>query len=162
MSIVCVDTQILIWAIKEEAESGQEDMIYRSKALFERLDKSDKKLLVPSIVVGEFLIRMPPETYQITSNLIERDFIVADFDIVAAAHYAKIWRAKQNDKKLMNELSALGKTRQELKADRMIVATAIANGVECIYSHDKGVVAFGTDFVDVREVPQAPNQKKMF
>ena len=161
MSIVCLDTQILIWAIKEETESGQEDMVYRSQALIERLDKADKKLLIPSIVIGEFLIRMPSETHQTTTNLIQRNFMVATFDLRAASHYAKIWRAKQG-KELLDELKASGKTRQELKADRMIIATAIANGAECIYSHDKGVVAFGKDFIDIREVPTAPSQKRLF
>lgn len=161
MSIVCLDTQILIWAIKEEAKSGQEDMVYRSKALIERLDKDDKKILIPSIVIGEFLIHMPPETYQITTNLIERDFIVAQFDVRAASYYAKIWREKQ-DVNLLDDLKESGKTRQELKADRMIVATALANNAECIYSHDNGVIAFGQGFIDVHRVPSAPIQKLLF
>lgn len=136
MSIICLDTQILIWAIKEETESDQEDMIYRSKALIERLDKTGKRLLIPSIVIGEFLIRMPSETHQTTTNLIQRNFMVASFDIRAASHYAKIWRVKQ-DKASLDKLKALGKTRQELKADRMIIATALANGADA-YSGENG------------------------
>lgn len=136
-------------------------MISRSKALIDRLDKTNKKLLVPAIVVGEFLIRIPAEAYQTTTNLIQRNFMVAQFDVRAASFYAKIWRAKQN-KALLEELSASGKTRQELKADRLIIATALANGAECIYSHDNGVIAFGKDFIDVRDVPPAPSQARLF
>ncbi len=161
MSIVCLDTQILIWAIKEEAETGQENMVLRSQVLIERLDKTEKKILIPSIVIGEFLIRMPAESHQTTTNLIQRNFMVAHFDVRAASFYAKIWRSKQS-KELLEELKASGKTRQELKADRMIIATALANGAECIYSHDKGVIAFAKDFIDVREVPPAARQKNLF
>lgn len=157
MSLVCLDTQVLIWAIKEEAEDGQEGMIIRSKALIDRLDRGEKKLLVPSVVLGEFLIRMPTETHQITSNLIERNFMIAQYDVKAATYYAKIWRAKQNTE-LLRSLQSAGKTRQELKADRMIVATALAYGAECIYSHDRGVQAFGDGFIEVRCVPDAPVQ----
>ena len=161
MSLVCVDTQILIWAIKQEAEYGQEEMIPRSKALFDRLDKSDKKLLIPSIVLGEFLIRMPSETHLTAVNLIDRSFMVAQYDIRAATLYAKIWRSKQSEDQL-NELRDSGKTRQGLNADRMIVATAIAYGAECIYSHDKGVQVFGDGFIDVRCVPESEAQGSLF
>lgn len=160
MSVVCLDTQVLIWAIKEEAEPGQEEMIWRSKALINRLEKSNKKLLIPSVVVGEFLVRIPTENHQKTINLIDRLFMVAEYDVRAAAFYAKIWRAKQ-DSAVLEELKNSGKTRQELKADRMIVATALASGAECIYSHDKGVRLFGEGFIDVQEIPDGPIQPNL-
>jgi predicted nucleic acid-binding protein len=161
MTLICLDTQILIWAIKEEAESGQEDMIYRSKFLIERLDKTNKRLLIPSVVVGEFLIRIPPKLHQTTTNLMQRNFILAEYDVRAASFYAKIWQSKR-DRMMLDGLKSNGKTRQELKADRMIVATALANNAECIYSHDNGVVAFAQDYIDVRDVPPAPKQERLF
>lgn len=157
MSLICIDTQILIWAMKEEATDGQESMILRSQALIDRLDKSNKKILIPAVVVGEFLIRMPDETHQTTANLLGRDFMVAAYDIRAAVYFAKLCREKSHDRDLHNS----GMTRQELRADRMIVATALAFGAECIYSHDRGVQTFGDGFIEVRDLPEAPSQGKL-
>jgi len=161
MGLVCVDTQILIWAIKEEATPGQDGMIPRSKALLKYLSESDKKILIPAVVLGEFLIKMPTESHRTVFNLMQREFVVAQYDAKAALHYARIWRARQGDQ-VFESLKESGKTRQELKADRMIVATAVAHEVECIYSHDRGVMAFGKDFVDVQCVPEIPVQIGMF
>jgi predicted nucleic acid-binding protein len=86
--------------------------------------------------------------------------MVAQYDIRAALYYAKIWRAK-SDKSKLKELQENGKTRQELKADRMIVATALANGSECIYSHDGGLKVFGDGFIEVRSVPPGPQQPNL-
>ena len=161
MALVCIDTQILIWAIKEESEPDQKDMIRRAKELIDRLDKSNRKMLVPSVVVGEFLIKIPTETHQTIINLLQRQFMIAQYDVPAASHYAKIWRAKAACD-AVEELKRSGMTRQELKADRMIVATALANGAECIYSHDKGVKTFGEGFVEVRCVPETALQSTLF
>lgn len=161
MAIVCLDTQILIWAIKEEAEPGQTEMISKAKALIERLDKGNKKILLPALVIGEFLIRIPIETHQTIINLLERDFMIAHYDVKAASFYARIWREKQ-DQGLLEELKRSGKTRQELKTDRMIVATALANDAESIYSHDKGLEAFGKGYIDIRNISDIPVQRTMF
>ena len=160
MKTVCLDTQVLIWGIKEEADNGQDEMISRTKALLQNLEEDDKKILIPSIVIGEFLIRTPEAAYQTIINLIQTNYMVAEYDIMAANHFAKIWNAKKNSA-AVESIKESGATRKELIADRMIVATAIANKVECIYSHDNGVAAFGDGFIDVRKVPQMPNQPQL-
>lgn len=44
----------------------------------------------------------------------------------------------------------------------MIVATAVAQKAECIYSYDKGVKIFAKGFIDVREIPFVPQEVDIF
>ena len=43
-----------------------------------------------------------------------------------------------------------------------VVATAIAQKAECIYSHDKWVKTFAKGFVDVKEIPFVPKEIDIF
>jgi len=54
LDLVCLDTQVLIWGIQERAKSGQEEMIQRAKYLFSKFTHAKTKVLLPSIVVGDF------------------------------------------------------------------------------------------------------------
>lgn len=49
MKLACLDTQVLIWAIKKEATAGQEEMIERASMLIDRLAKSEIKIVIPTI-----------------------------------------------------------------------------------------------------------------
>tara|TARA_Y100000310_G_C20069107_1_gene528503 strand:+ start:51 stop:551 length:501 start_codon:yes stop_codon:yes gene_type:complete len=161
MKLVCFDNHVLIWGIKEEASPGQEDMIPRAKSFIKELDESNTKVLIPSVVIAEFLMRIPPEAHTTITNLFSKSFLVASFDTAAASHFATIWQAKKNQGGIAKIQEEMGTTREELKVDALIVATAVSHQVERIYSHDRGVKAFGEGFVDVQEVPFIPSQYGM-
>lgn len=160
MSLVCLDSHILIWSIKEEATPGQETMIPKSKAFLRWLDDTDTKVLIPSVIVAEFLMRIPPEIHTTVNNLLQRDFLIAPFDVQAAAYFSKIWQAKK-EQRIIRELISSGKTRQELKVDSMIVAIAVARGASCIYSYDEGLEKFANGYIDVRKIPELPEQESL-
>ena len=44
----------------------------------------------------------------------------------------------------------------------MIVATAVAQKAECIYSYDKYVKTFAKGFIDVKEIPFIPEQSNAY
>jgi predicted nucleic acid-binding protein len=159
--MVCIDSHVMIWAIKEESAPGQEFMIPKAKAFLKWLDKTDVKVIVPSVVVAEFLMRIPPEIHTTINNLIQRNFISPPFDLQAAAHFSRIWQARKSQK-VLQDLIDNGKTRQELKADSMIVATALARGASLIYSHDEGLKKFAEGYIRVLEIPDVPEQKQLF
>lgn len=160
--LVCLDTQIMIWGIKEQATQGQTDMIPRAKRFLVDLDQKGTKVIIPAIIVGELLLRVPPELHLMVLNLFQKGFIVVPFDLQAAAHFARIWQAN-NDAAVIQELSQEDKlTNRQIKADCMIVATAVAKGVDCIYSHDKGLRKFAKGHIEVKEMPDIPLQMDLF
>ncbi len=160
MSLVCFDNHVLVWGIKEQATPGQEDMIPRTKSFIRQLQEDKIRVLIPSIVVAEFLMPIPADMHPAVINLFDRGFVVAPFDTAAASQFAKIWLSRKGQESV-NSLIESGKTRTELKMDSLIVATAISQGAECIYSHDEGVKAFGQDYIEVKEIPFIPRQTSM-
>ena len=157
MSLVCFDNHILVWGIKEQATLGQEDMIPRAKALIKHLDEIHDHILIPSVVVAEFLLPIPSEEHALVLNLFNRSFLVASFDTAAASIFAKIWRSKK-EQSVIDALAKGGKTRTELRTDSQIVAIAVSQKAECIYSHDEALKSFAKDYIDVKEIPFIPQQ----
>lgn len=157
MQLVCLDTQILIWGIKNEATAGQEALIPKAQAFLKHLDKNQVQVLIPSIVIAEFLMRIPPEAHATIGNLIQRSFVVAPFDLQASAHFARLWQLHH----AVAEAPLAGAdtfTRSALKADCMIVAAAIARGADCIYSYDKGLKKFANGQIEVLPIPDILEQ----
>lgn len=159
MKLVCFDNHILVWGIKEQATLGQEEMIPRAKELIRHLDEAHIHILIPSVVIAEFLLPIPPEKHALVINRFNRSFIVASFDTAAASWFSRIWQSKK-EQATIDALSKNGKTRTELRADSLIVATAASQKADCIYSHDEGLKAFAKDYIDVEEVPLYSTQFK--
>ncbi|WP_286696012.1 type II toxin-antitoxin system VapC family toxin [Spongiibacter sp. UBA1325] len=161
MKLVCVDTHILIWGIRERAEDGQEVMIHRTKAFIEWCKSNKTTIMVPSIVVGELLTAIEPMHHAMVVNLLESGFDLPSYDAKAAALFARLWREKHESglvAKLQKEMQA---TRQELKADCMIVATAITRNAEVLYSHDAKLKKFANGNIAVKEIPELQYQEAL-
>ena len=134
MSLICFDNHILIWGIKEQATIGQEDNIANTKRFIEKLPSEDK-VIIPSIVMAEFLLAIPQDLHAAVINLFQRSFIIAPFDAFAASKLALVWQSYKKPE-IAKQITESQTTRAELRADAMIVATALAQKAECIYSHD--------------------------
>lgn len=158
MSLFCLDSHILIWGIKEEATPGQEPMVPKAKAFFEYLENDNAKVIVPSVVVAELLIKIPSSLHPMVTNLMQRTFIVPPFDLKAAMHFAKIWQEKK-EQQVIQELDG---TRQELKADCMIVAIAVAQNATCLLSYDDNLKKFAEGYIEVRKLPNLGYQTSLF
>jgi predicted nucleic acid-binding protein len=158
VDLVCLDTHILIWGMQEHASPGQEDLIQRAKYLFSELTQAKTKALVPSVVIGEFLLGIPVTTHPTVLNIMRQTFITAPYDLQAAARFAALWHEREASnliKTLRDERQA---TRAELRADCMIVATALAQQAACIYSHDRTLATFAGDAIPVLELPHEQGQ----
>lgn len=156
MTLVCFDTNFLIWGVKQQATPGQERNIAKAVYLLELLDKQDKQILLPSIVLGEVLAALPPEQHAKFMDLVQQSFIVAPYDAAAAVHYARLWQRRTRD---------TSHTRNETKADYMITAIAVANGCEIIYSNDVGLRKFAAEHIPVigiEEIDVPPEQGQLF
>jgi predicted nucleic acid-binding protein len=161
MKQLVVDTHILIWGIKEQAEPGQEEMIERARQFIDQCKTEGTHILVPSVVVGELLTAIEAQFHPMTLNLLQSAFVVPPYDAAASAIFARLWQKKQESgeiEKIRRELSA---TRQELKADCMIVATAVAQRANALYSHDAKLASFAAGEMTVLEVPRLQAQGRL-
>ena len=154
MKRVCIDNHVLIWGIREHADPGQEDMIPRTKSFFDDCKKNNIQIMVPSVVLAELLTAIDPKHHAMVHNLIASSFLVPPFDSAASTIFAKLWQSRKDSGAIERIKSELGATRQELKADCMIVATGIAHKADAIYSHDSKLKNFANGAIPVLEIPR--------
>ncbi len=153
MSIVCLDSQILVWGIKEQSSEGQEDMIPRAKAFLKWLDDNNKKVVIAAPIITEILMPVPKENYEKLLQVLHNKFRVVPFDEIAAIKCAEIWQSKADDKTLKEYRKTYQIGKHHMKYDFQIVSIAITRQVECIYSHDPHLRTFAGNLVAVREMP---------
>ncbi|MCL4870398.1 MAG: DUF4411 family protein [Anaerolineae bacterium] len=152
--IICFDTQILIWGIKQEATSGQEEKIARAIHLLKMCQEEKSKVIIPAIVAAELLSGTPEDRHNKITQTLQSYFMIIPFDMAAAQSYAHIWR--QNEA-LRRKLSSEEEVdRVKAKADHLIIATAVARKATVIYSEDKDLKRFAERFINVRVMPPVP------
>ena len=155
MKVVCLDTHVLIWGIKEEAEPGQEEMILRAKALLAKLDEEKVPVVIPSVVLAELLMNIPKSEHELIIKKIEKRFIISSFDARTSSCFADLWYRKKEIRKEEPKC-----TRDHLKADLMIVASAITAGSDHIYSCDDHVSKASANQITCTDLPKADAQLK--
>lgn len=166
--IYCVDSNIIIWGIKKQATPGQEEMIIRAENLFSRVDEYEDIIIIPAVVLAEILTPEPPAIRSKIIEILSKSFIIAPFNERAALKYAEIVNGRFDDVKNIADEANI--PRQKMKVDHMVIATALVNGANCIYSTDKGLKAFSNGYIDVKELPpikeiiapQSNKQSSMF
>lgn len=161
MSLVTLDSHIIIWGIKEEASVGQEHMIHLAKRFFAWLDDEKHEIILTSIVLGELLMRVPPDNHAEVLSFYEKRFKVINYDALAASCFAKIWQRKNEDKTVEQATQKLGATREECKADCQIVGCAVSRKIECIYTYDDKLRRFAEGFINTSHIPEMPKQQEL-
>lgn len=151
MEVACIDTPILIWGVQGNATAGQDDMVNRTKSLLLKLDKERTRVIVPAIVMGEFLLKIPVGEHPKYQELVSKRFMIVPYDLRAALVFSKIWHQK-TQASVIEEIKAGGVSRTQLRADTMIVATAVASGASCIYGHDNHVKKLADGFITFSNV----------
>lgn len=154
MSLVCLDSHILVWGIKEEATPGQEIMIPKAKRFISWLDEEKHEVIVPSIVIGELLMRVPSAQHEHVTSIFQKRFKIPPYDVMAASCYATIWQKRNEDKTVEYLRNKMNATREEIKADCQIVAIAVTQKASCIYSYDDKLKRFAEGFIEVKEMPR--------
>jgi len=94
-------------------------------------------IIVPDIVVGELLVRVDPERHTDVLKQLGRDYRTVPFDTPAARKFAELRREHVIQHRLddLNE-DIPNATKAGLKADVMIIATALRYGADIIFSED--------------------------
>jgi len=151
-SIVCIDTDVLIWGTKANTGSEQSEKCLNAKYFFESLHKDHKTVIVPMVVLAEFLVKIPQSEHSKIMGYFEKSFIIVPIDGLTASVYAQIY---QKNKISTSELS---KPRQAIKIDRLIVASAVAYKADILYSEDNDIPNFAKGFIPVQKIPNVPHQ----
>lgn len=159
---VCLDTNVFVWGIREVASPGQEDQVSKAKALLKSLEEQGATIVIPAVVVGEILVALPEEMHAMAINLMDKAFVVAPFDIACAGKFAKLWHERTQDGTVDELLGDEGVTRKMLKADCLIIATAIQNGVDVLYSHDGPLRRFAEGNLRCEDIPVVEVQQDLF
>ncbi len=156
MKRVCLDNHILIWGIRGISTGGQEGMINRSQALFEDLDGSDADVMVPAVVVSEFLAGVPRPQHPGLLEVLNRRFQLPPFDVRTAAVAAGLWREAAERNPHLREVireAFPGTEKAKIKADMMILATALVRKADVLYTHDGQLGTIADGLIEVRELP---------
>jgi predicted nucleic acid-binding protein len=165
MKRVCLDNHILIWGIRGVSTEGQETMIGRAKAFLDELDAEQAEILVPAVVVSEFLAGVAKEQHTELLNVLNRRFQIPPFDARAAAVAAGLWRdAAERNPDLREQIREAfpGTTRVKIKADIQILATAISRKAEVLYTHDGPLSTAADGWLEVRSLPPLPPTQAEF
>lgn len=153
MALICLDTQILIWGIRKQAEPGQEQNIARAEHLIDMLTKNRDQVVIPSITYAEACVGVPEDRLQVFMNEMQKRFIIIPFDVLAAHHYRQIFLS---NKQKLKQYKSEGYTRPNQFADMKIVATALACKAKSIYSEDPHLEKIANGFIDVINLPSVP------
>lgn len=150
MRVVCLDTQILIWAIKKEASDNRKHMIARATLFLESLEKQKTVCVVPAPVVSELLLKISPAKHQAFIGDMSQRFIIPPFDAVTSAFMARIWQSKHGQVDL---------PRQLIRYDSLIVAVAVSAQASCIYSEDPDIEKIAEGHIEFKRMPEMHKQE---
>lgn len=131
-------------------------MISRTQALFEDLDGSDADIMVPAVVVSEFLAGVPKPQHPGLLEVLNRRFQLPPFDVRTAAVAAGLWRDAAERNPHLREFvreTFPGTEKAKIKADMMILATALMRKADILYTHDGPLRAIADGLIEVRDLP---------
>lgn len=162
MTIVCIDTQVLYWAVVQRAPNGRDDLVRMSIDFMEWIQKQKADVIIPTIVVGEMLVPIPEDEHIKVMTTFNRDWMIVEYDLRSAREFARL-RQNQLIKERFKDIREIHPdvTRKELVADAMIIATAIAHGAEVIYSHNRDLRSLAEGFIRAENIDNAGFQMSL-
>lgn len=152
--ILCLDSMVLVWGIKKSPTVGQESMVRLAEHFFDWADRHEHELIIPTVVLAEVLAPEPPDKREQYLHVIEEAFLVKNFDIRAALKYAQMLHSRFEEVK--NLATEQNVTRQRMKIDHIIIATAMVNNANAIVSYDTPLKKFSEGFINVIQFPNPP------
>lgn len=152
--IICLDTNILIWGIKQEASNDQKEMIKRSIKLIENLHKNKFQIIIPSIVAAECLVRLELEERSLFLSKLGSAFLIVPFENRSSFEFARIWGELKGSQCYKDLTQLKGYSRNLLKADIKILSTALAYGCSELYTHDEDLSELAKNYMSVSQIPE--------
>jgi len=163
MRIVCLDTQVLYWAILGKAAAGSEPLIPRARDFLIGLTANeDVQIIVPTTVLGELLAFVAEANQGNVLASFQRDWLIVDYDVRAALVFGQM-RANRFVQAQFKSLQAdhPDATRHALSADCMIIATAIAHSATVIYSADRHLLTLADGWIEAKRFEDESYQMRL-
>jgi predicted nucleic acid-binding protein len=143
--IVGIDTQTLVWAVRRQGSAGD---LERARWLFEELQIAEAQVLIPTVVVAEYLVPADKKSHASIIEAIHRKFLIRPFDIECASLAAELFKV---GKPMRPAGVPLG--REVLRSDTLIIATAKVHKAKVFYSDDKDCRDLAATVLDARPLP---------
>ncbi len=153
--MICLDTAVLIWGVRGFASRTQEHETVRAERYIRWLALKQKQVLVPTIVLSEYLVGASATELQ-DGTIFEKNFQIVPFDVPAAMIAADLSRDIDLIKTVAKEHHV---DRQCLKSDIMIAATAICRQAEKIITSDRDFRIFErivAGRIEISAMPEIP------
>jgi predicted nucleic acid-binding protein len=143
--VVAVDTMVLVWAIRKK---GPKDKILHAGYLFKELQQAKAQVIVPSIVVAEYIAPInPQDRIKVVAAITER-FRIEPFDIKDVVTAAELWDWGRAGRPMQRPGA-----RTALRADSLIVATARNHGATEFYTEDEACFAMANRIMTAKRLP---------
>lgn len=143
--IVAIDTNTLQWAVRK---TGSPDKIRHAGYLFAELDRDHAQIILPSIVVAEFLVPISDDARPAVVASLRERFLIEPFDTKDTIMAARLW----NYGKANRAMGAPG-ARVILRADTLIIATAAGHGATEFYTDDEDCFAMASQVMTAKHLP---------
>lgn len=142
---IALDTNVLVQALRNAKDGivlvdpatgkNVDRAEARAEALVEQIDVRGGTVLIPTPVLAEYLVGVERSHHQQHLDIVNG---VSCFEIVAFDQIAAVECARMVDD---NELKVLDPDaiKAKLRFDRQIIAIALANNADEIWTHDKGL-----------------------
>lgn len=154
--MICIDTMVLIWGIQGAATSGQEPRIDRTRRYIRSLVKTNERIMVPTPALAEYLQAFDDQDRQRQLEVLERGFFIASFNLPAAYLAAGLARKASGAERLADV------SRQALKTDIQIIATAVVNGASHIVTDERRhFESLSAGKIQVIDVPDVHEQQPL-
>jgi predicted nucleic acid-binding protein len=162
MAIIMVDSHVLTWAIKEKSSAGQEHKIKHAQFLLHDLDQKGHQVVISTIVVSELLRDVEIDKQLELYDIIQKHFLILPFCNRSALECARI--TKLHDEAFKKEDLKDKHSNSAVKADWMILATALVYNVNTLFSEDRplqNMVSISNAKINIEPIPE-PIQEDLF
>lgn len=153
--MICIDTNVLIWGVQGVSRPDQEVMIGRTQRYLRQLSRDNERVMVPSVVVGEYLQGFPDNEHDAQLGVLSANFFLPPYDARCASLAAQLQSAGQPS-------HGQAGVRITFKSDVQIIATAICHGATKIVTanHDEYRRIAGNRIL-VSDVPDVWEQRDL-
>lgn len=157
--MICLDTNVLIWAVQDPPPPGAEALAARTRRYLAAMHQQGERIALPVIVMAEYLAFFEEQPRRQQERIIERRFEILSLTPQAGQIAARILSQRAA---LLAAQHQTGHPRQAIRVDAFMVAIAAANQATLV-SHDAGVLALGgLVAVPVIQVPVIQEQGDLF
>lgn len=153
---VLLDTQIWIYLHPKPGttmSAAQKELHVRARILEGDLEEEEAEIVVPTLIVGEYLTGCEPSTWTKVVQTFAETFVCPDYDLPATQQAARVHMeyVKQLKGKIYKD------RRNVLSSDIKILGTALAQRVKRIYTHDAEFRRLASLFLEAFDLPTKSN-----